>query len=152
MHHVVLLGNRVTNPWIQAFDKQLGLRWRYDRALGIYYPQDTWAPADAADQYHTDPNGGPERVGYAGVSFLPNPKGSGNVAIFSATGGASYAAVSNFLTLERNMEELHSRLPNSQGSGFPYFEALFRIVRRPWAAPEVTIVLCRLPRLEGGHR
>src|SRR5579884_498086 len=38
----VLLGNAITNPWIQPLESQIGLRWQYDSEAGIYYPVDAW--------------------------------------------------------------------------------------------------------------
>jgi hypothetical protein len=42
-NRAILLGTSRSNPRIEQFESQLGIRWVYDAAAGIYYPAETWA-------------------------------------------------------------------------------------------------------------
>ena len=151
MYHAILLGNGNSDPWIQLFDPQLGLRWKYDRDSGGYYPVDTWATGTAQEQYRLPKQDGNPEESYAIVAFLPNPQKRHDVLIISAMSPRDYSAAGDFLTFENYMWQLRwELLGNAQRvdkSHFPYFEALLRITRRPMSPPDISVVLHRSPRL-----
>lgn len=146
-NNAILLGNSRSNPWIAAFESQLGVRWKYDDALGTYYPVDTWAlPADRERFRVTTENGEP-REGYAMISFMPNLGGTGSVAIISGTGGAAIGAAGDFLSDEQSIKQLRTLLPLGKSEHFPYFEVLLRTKNRSRLPKDASIVICRPPRI-----
>ncbi len=81
------------------------------------------------------------------VALLPNLGGSGNVLIVAGTGGNAVAACADFLCDERSMVGLLKRLPAASPGKFPYFEALLQFKRRSAASRDVTMPVCRSPKL-----
>ncbi|HZR28051.1 MAG TPA: hypothetical protein VFA71_04670 [Terriglobales bacterium] len=143
--NVILLGNSRSNPWIEPFENHLGLRWKFDKSLGTYYPVDTAAPPADQEKFHVA-QGGEPREGYATVSFLPNLSGSGKVLIISGTGGAAMGAALDFLSDESSIAQVRGLLPNSKAADFPYFETLLRVKSRSNVPRDTAIVICRPPQ------
>jgi hypothetical protein len=139
----VLLGNSRSNPWIEPFENRLGIRWAFDRNSGNYYPVDTWAGAEKAEQYRA---AGEHPDGYASVALLPNLGATGSVVILSCTGGAATGSAGAFLVDGERMAQLRSKLPAGKKGEFPYFEALLKISSRSRLSKDVEIVFCRLPK------
>lgn len=137
----VLLGNSRSNPWIEAFEQHLGVRWQYDDAGGgVYRPLDQWAPEGKRDRFVASADG------YGMAALLPNLGGTGSVLIISGSGGAAMSATEEFLLDEKSVAQLRSRLAGSQGSkprNFPGFEVLLRIRSR---SRETTVEFARSPR------
>jgi len=135
----LLVGNSHTNPWVEPFEPRIGLRWKFDKESGVYYPVDTWA---AGKTYQT---GGPGDAhdGYCSIALLPNLGGTGNVLIVSGTGGSAINAGADFLADEQTLAELRRRLP--AGKGFPHFEALIKVKGRSTVPRDATVELCRVP-------
>ncbi|HTD21813.1 MAG TPA: hypothetical protein VK738_04115 [Terriglobales bacterium] len=155
MFNAIMLGNGNSNPWIQLFDKQVGLRWKYDGASESYYPVDTWATGAEQDQYRIPKQNGNEEESYAIIALLPSPGKKGNVAIISCMSPQDYSSTGDFLTFEDYMWKFRWRLQQngdiarSAGkNSFPYFEALLRITRRPMAPADISVVTYRAPRLQ----
>jgi hypothetical protein len=138
---LILLGTPASDPWIQLFERNLTLRWKYDSAAKAFYPVDTTTPADT-ERYH-----GVEdvktREGYATISFLPNLGGTGNVLIVSGTGGAATDATMDWMLEEVSMKLLRSRLSGTANGSFPYFEVLLKIEKGVDRPRNVTISVCR---------
>lgn len=141
--NVILLGKSRSNPWIEPFEGHLGLRWKFDKALGAYYPVDTAAPASDEQKYHIFRESGKPHEGYATIAFLPNLSGTGKVLIVSATGGSAVSAALDFLSDERSVAQLRSRLPKVNAADFPYFEALLKVESRSTLPRDTTVVFCR---------
>jgi hypothetical protein len=142
-NHVVLLGSSQANRWVEPFESHLGLRWVYDKSLESAYPIDTWSDGSSSTRYR--PDAGQSREGYCSIAFLPNLGVNGNVLLISATGGAAISACGDFLNDEQAVSTLRARLPNSDDSAFPYFEALLRVKARSALPRDTSIVLCRPP-------
>jgi hypothetical protein len=141
VNNAVLLGNTVSNPWIEAFQDHLGLRWKLDPGRGSYYPVDTWAHgADSADRFQNDGDG------YAMVALVPNLSRSGTVLILSASGGSAMNAAGDFLADNDAVARLKNQLPKLQGNKLPNFEALLRVKSRSRLPRDTSIVICRAPR------
>jgi hypothetical protein len=140
--NAVLLGNRRSNLWVEAFEPKVGLRWTYDAAGESYYPVDTW---NGGKSYHSDTSGD-TREGYCGISLLPNLGGTGTVLIVSGTGGSSINGGADFLADEHALSALRKKLPTAKDKQFPYFEALIRVEGRSASPRNSTIVLCRAPK------
>ena len=142
---VILLGTRQSNPWIQPFDSFLAVRWKYDPPRESYYPSDITTPSDP-DKFRSSVDGGKTHDGYAGIAFLPNLGGTGNVLIVMGSGGAAITAALSFLTNEASMKQLRSRLNSPSQTTFPNFEALIRIEKGDSLSRSGTIVLARPPQ------
>lgn len=143
--NIILLGTRQSNPWIQAFDSYLALRWKYDPSLDSYYPIDITAKAQDADKFRSTVDGSKIHDGYASIAFLPNVSGTGNILVISGTGGAAIGTALDFLRDESSMSQLRSRM-GSTGKAFPYFEALLKTENGGGLPRSVTIVLSRSPK------
>ncbi len=144
--NVILLGTRQSNPWIQSFDSYLTLRWKFDPALDGYYPVDSAAKPAEADKFRSNTDVGKTREGYAGVAFLPNLGGSGNVLIISGSGGAAVGAAMEFLNDDASMSQLRSSLASKKQDAFPYFETLLKVEKGGSLPRNVAIVLSRSPQ------
>ncbi len=138
--NAVLLGNRLSNPWIEAFQDRVGLRWKYDGDRGGYYPIDTWATTESEDRFRSSGDG------YAMIAMLPNLGGTGTVLILSSSGGSAMNAAGDFLADNGAMAHLKKLLPHAQRDKFPYFEALLRVKSRSRLSRDTSIVICRAPR------
>jgi hypothetical protein len=138
-NNAILLGNGRSNPWLQPFEPQLGVRWQFEKAEGVYYPVDTWQ----SNRTFTAGRPGEAHEGYFSVAMVPNLGGKGNVLLVSATGGSATSAAAEFLAEERWLRDLRGRLPAGRGAAFPPFEALVKSQGRSGAAREVSIVFCR---------
>ncbi len=138
--NAVLLGNRLSNPWIEVFQERLGLRWEYDNRRGGYYPIDTWAPGAQRDRFRSGNDG------YAMIAMLPNLSGTGKVLILSSSGGSAMNAIGEFLTDNESVARLKAFLPVTQRDKFPYFEALLRVKSRSRLPRDTSVVICRAPR------
>lgn len=141
---LVLLGSPASDPWIQLFEGNLSLHWKYDPTAKAFFPIDTTTPGDE-NRYHALEDI-KTREGYATISFLPNLGGTGNVLIVSGTGGAATDAVMDWLMDEHSLQLLRGKLPQPQSAVFPYFEALLKIEKGIDRPRNVTITLCRALR------
>jgi hypothetical protein len=138
-NNAILVGNGRSNPWLQPFEPQLGVRWQFDKAEGVYFPVDTWQ----GNRVFATGRPGEAHEGYFSVAMVPNLGGKGNVLLVSATGGSATNAAADFLAEERWLRELRGRLPAGKAAEFPPFEALVKAQSRTGAAREVSIVFCR---------
>jgi hypothetical protein len=144
-NNAVLLGNRRSNPWIEPFESHLGLRWVYDKPLGVQYPVDTWNSSADKNLYRPTETG-EAREGYCLIALLPNLGGNGNVLIISGTGGATINTAADFLADEQFVTHLRQRLPAAKDGLFPHFEALMRVKGRSPQPHDTAMVVCRSPR------
>lgn len=134
--NAVLIGSRHSNPWMEPFEAGMGLRWVYDKAGNLYYPEDqrtakSYRPAEA----------GEAREGYAVVALMPNLGGTGTVLLVSATGGSAMNSTADFLTDEQALHQLQRVL--GSGGRFPSFEALLRLKGRSTRPRDTEIVVSR---------
>lgn len=142
-NNVILLGNSRSNPWVEAMEGRLGVRWTLHEELGIYYPVDTLAEPEDPNRYKVSSDPTDAREGYCMVALLPNLGGTGKVLIISGTGGSAVGAGGDFLADEQAVAHLRSQLPPGRDGEFPYFEALIRTKSRSSLPKDVTVVLCR---------
>jgi hypothetical protein len=143
--NIILLGTRQSNPWIQALDSYLALRWKYDPIFDSYYPIDIAAEAQDADRFRSTADGARTHDGYASIAFLPNVSGTGNILVISGTGGAAIGTALDFLRDESSMSQLRSRMGSTE-KAFPYFEALLKIENGGGFPRSVTIIFSRSPK------
>jgi hypothetical protein len=144
--NAILLGNSRSNPWIEPFENRLGVRWKFDDALGGYYPVDLSLGPAEQERYRIALQGGVPTEGFAAISLLPNLNGTGHVLIISGTGGSSVSAAIDFLSDEQSVLQLRSLTPQSDARDFPYFETLLRINVHGNSPRGTSVVICRPPR------
>jgi hypothetical protein len=137
--NAILLGNSRSNPWIQPFEPQLGIRWQFDKAESVYYPVDTWQ----SNRSFQASQPGEAHEGYFSVALVPNLGGTGKILLVSATGGSATGAAADFLADEKSLQDLRGRLPKGAEAAFPPFETLVKTHSRSGATREVSIVFCR---------
>jgi hypothetical protein len=142
--NAILLGNGMSNPWIQPFEKHLTVQWNYDHATDAYYPVDS--SATIPDRYRNSSDPTHPHESFASVAFLPNLGGNGNVLIISGTGGTSIGAALDYLSDEEAMAQLRSHLPGHNSSTFPYFEVLLRVENRNSLRRLTTALFYRQPQ------
>jgi hypothetical protein len=141
-NNAILVGNSRSNPWVEPFQSQLGLRWVFETGTGTYFPVDSWN----ADKRYQPSGPGDTREGYCAISLLPNLGRAGNVLIITGTGGSAVSAGADFLADESSMAALRRSLPAKQNGHFPPFEALIRVKGRSALPRDAAIVMCRTPR------
>jgi len=144
--NVILLGSSQSNPWVESFENQLGLRWTYDKELESLYPVDTWDERPDTTKFHTTTQTGDSREGYCAISLLSNLGANGSVLLISATGGSAMSACADFLSNEEGVSRLRSRLADAKDGLFPHFEALLAVKGRSTLPRDVRIALSRPPR------
>jgi hypothetical protein len=149
--NVILLGNQLSNPWIQSFEPHLSLVWVLDPESHSYYPQDKTLPEPERKQFRSPAVEGNAHAGYATISYLSNPSGNGNVLILSATGGSAMAVAMDFLSDETSMIQVRSRLPKSPNSAFPYFDALLIAEKGSKGLNSAKLAICRPPATTATH-
>jgi hypothetical protein len=137
--HTVLLGNRRANPWVELFDRQLRLRYRFDDEKLASWFEDTQAgPADQRI-YPTVW----DRESHCQIAILPNLRQNGNVLVIAGGDFPAVQAGAEFLTSEDSVRELARRLNVAERQRFPYFEALLKTESLSNASPSYRIVFSR---------
>jgi hypothetical protein len=149
--NVILLGTSQSNPWIQPFEAQLAVRWKMDPVSATYYPQDVTTIGGDPDKYRPEASSTKPREGYATIALLPNLGGNGNVLILSGTGGSAVAATLDFLSDEKSLRDIRSRLGGSKSNAFPSFEAMLEIDKGSNMPGNVIILMCRPPQQLSPH-
>ncbi len=139
-NNAILLGSAVSNPWIEAFQEHLGLRWKYEPSRGAYYPVDKPAAGSLEDRFRTTGDG------YAMIALVPNLSGTGTVLILTSSGGSALNAAGDFLADNECVTRLESMLPAPQRGKLRYLEALLRVKSRSRLPRDISIVICREPR------
>lgn len=138
-NNAILLGNGRSNPWVQPFEAQLGIRWEFDRTGGVYYPLDVKQP----NHSFRPEKPGEAHEAYFSLALAPNLGNTGRVLLISATGGSATNAAADFLTDERALDDLRGRLPAGRSAEFPPFEALVRAQARTGSTRNAAVVFCR---------
>ena len=140
-NNAVLVGNSRSNPWVEPFEPNLGIRWTFDKAGAVYDPVDTWTGKSYQARNPGDP-----RESFFSVALLPNLGGTGNVLIISGTGGSAINAGADFLADETAMSSLRRQLPANADRPFPHFEALIKVKGRSSVPRDATVLFCRPPK------
>jgi hypothetical protein len=78
------------------------------------------------------------------VAFLPSPSRRGSVLLISGTDMASTEAGGQFISSERWIETLHSKLGLSRNAPFPFFEVLLKIDYITLNTPKFELVTHRI--------
>lgn len=141
--NVVLIGTRLSNPWMQIFESRLNFPVEFDPTVADPEGEDSprqivmdRAPA-AGEQATYTPSGA---AGYCSVSYLPNSERTGRVLLIEGTNPEAAEGCGDFLLSESEMESLLKKLDG--GARFPYFQVLLRtsqVIDTPIAATLVAV-------------
>jgi hypothetical protein len=136
--NAILLGTDRSNPWLQAFESKLGIRWQFDKPNAVYYPVDV-----QSNRSYVTGQPGEAHEGFFSIALLPNLGGTGNVLLLSGTGGSAVNAAADFLVDQHAMALLRGKLPVTKDGAFPPFEALVKAKGRSGLPRDAEIVVCR---------
>lgn len=143
-HNVILMGTRRANPWVELFESQLNFRSRFQESPQAAF-LDNHAPLPGEDATYAVVFG-QGRHGYCRVAFLPNLTRNGNVLVISGTDMASTQAGGQFISSERWIRILRSRLGLTETARFPYFEVLLKVEFPVARAPVFNVIAHRTPK------
>ena len=144
-HNVILLGTRRANPWMELFEDQLNFRTRFQESPQAAF-FDHRAPLPGEEATYAGVFGG-GRPGYCRVAFLPNLTRNGTVLVISGTDMASTQAGGQFISGERWIQILRSKLGLAGAARFPYFEVLLKVEYPAARLPKFDIVAHRIPKV-----
>jgi hypothetical protein len=115
--NVILLGDPVSNPFIQLIENQLNFTVeRVNKGLG---PVVNHAPVGQEQSTYVTT----ESAAYCVVAYLPNPGHSGRFLLIQGTSPAATEAAEFFLLSEKQMAALKGKISRQNS---PYFEVLLR--------------------------
>lgn len=142
-HNVIMLGSRLSNPWMEMFESQLNFRSVIaDTPDHIYFQNSEVRPGESR-AYNLDWG----RRGYCRVALLPNPNRNGNVLLISGTDMAATEAGGAFITGEPWVRLLRSTLGLRDSDPFPAFEILLKVeYLAKNAVPRFSIAGWRCPK------
>lgn len=125
-HNVILLGTRLSNPWMEVFENRLVFPVELNPKVAD--PEAAGAPRQivtdrspaSGEQATYKPSG---TMGYCSTAYLPNAERTGRVLLIEGTTSEAAEGCGDFLLSEPGMENLQKELG---GTDFPYFQALLR--------------------------
>jgi hypothetical protein len=115
--NVILLGDPVSNPFIQLIENRLN--FTMDRDGNHLGPVINHAPRKGEQSVYT----ASDSTGYCVVAYLPNPGHSGRFLLIQGSSPAATEAAEFFLLSET---QLHDFKKNLQAETLPYFEVLLK--------------------------
>ncbi len=139
-HNLVLLGTRRTNPWVELFEDQLNFHSGFNEAPVMTAYFENRAPQAGESATYTVRW---RERGYCRVAFLPTPTRNGNALVISGTDMASSEAGGQFITTDRWIRALRSRLGLEESARFPHFEVLLKVDYVTWNTPTFEIAAWR---------
>ena len=121
-NNVILIGGRISNPWVGVFEDHLNFREDVQfidtgkTTVINRQPQ----PGEAAAYPSTD------ETGYCVVAYFPDPATKTNVLLLDGTASEATEAAGDFLSSE---EQMASLLRLFHTNSFPSFEVLLKITQ-----------------------
>jgi hypothetical protein len=120
--NTILLGSWRANPWVGLFENQMSFQTDYQETPPAMRfinrsPLPGEQPAYEAEW---------RRYGYCRITYLPNPKRTGNVLLISGSDVISTEAGTRFVTSEDSIRQLRQRLGLRSGTPIPHFEVLLK--------------------------
>jgi len=120
--NTILLGSWRANPWVGLFEDQMAFYADYRESPPSFRfvnrsPRPGEQAAYAAEW---------RRTGYCRITFVPNPRRSGNVLLITGSDVISPEAGARFITSEESIGQLRQKLGVVPGRPLPHFEVLLR--------------------------
>jgi len=133
--NVILIGNRVGNPWDELFEGRMNFIGKYEYHGN--YEVINRAPAAGEQKIYTPGI----TSGYCVVAYLPNPSNDGKVLLIEGSGSGGTEAGGDFLLSEELLSNFQKMLHVTR---FPYFEVLLKSTQMSKTPLTVTIVTYRV--------
>jgi hypothetical protein len=124
-NNVILIGGQKSVPWDYLFGDQVNFVMDYDYAHRITIVRNR-NPKPGEQAIYPVVLSSDNLIGYATISYLPNPGRTARVIILGGSDSDATAAAAAFLTSEDQMERLEKTF---HARNFPYFDALIRTSR-----------------------
>lgn len=152
LSHVILLGSKRSNPWVQLFEPLMNFSIEYDNGPVIQNRD----PRPGETSTYRGQRTANSVEGYSIVAFLPNLNHDGNVLIIAGTSMNATEAAGEFITsATRAAEILQTIAPSTAGSMaskqipevVPFFEILLKTSSLAGVAKKAMIVSYRVIEL-----
>jgi hypothetical protein len=121
---VVLLGGVGSNPWVEAFQKELDFEHAIDPVQDRRWFINR-RPREGESKEYSSRNGDPEQRLYTRIAVLPNPYGPGKAALLGGTSRQATEGAWQFALSGRGVEEVERRCGGKVG-GLEQFEVILR--------------------------
>lgn len=141
--HVVLLGVKQANPWVELFEERLNFRFEYAGPELSSYRVVNRHPLTGEAAEYRQIAGDPRRLVYASIALLPNLSGTGNVLILQGTTMAGTEAAVDFAFQKAALERSLGRAPGSSGP-LPFFELFLQSATLANNAQESRVLAMRI--------
>jgi hypothetical protein len=122
--NVVLLGSKKSNPWIEAVEGKLGMRFEWP-AGADHESLVSVRPQDRQPVYTATPFSGGVDISHTLVALVPNLSAQGIVLLIAGTNAQATAAGGELLVAP-GVNQLRARLGVAKLQPLPYFEAVLR--------------------------
>jgi hypothetical protein len=120
--NTILLGSWRANPWVGLFEDQVNFRTDYQESPPSVRFVNRAPLAGEKPDYPAEWRS----TGYCRITFLPNPRHTGNVLLISGSDVISTEAGGRFIASEDSMARLRGMLGVPAGQPLPHFELLLR--------------------------
>lgn len=138
--NVILVGSSGTNPWTSVFSDRLNFRPGYDPKTHVTYVTNRQPRQGEPARYE----GALGRdAGYAQVSLVRNPSGSGRLLLLSGTTMEAKEAAGEFVTDAAALQRLLKLLNRTSLTGITELEVLLHATKLAGAAQESQVVAHR---------
>lgn len=117
--NIVLLGNRMGNPWVELFDHKVNFVYEWDAQQRRGVLRNRNPKTGEKDAYVPKPG-----KSYATVVYASRPNGKGSVLMVGGTDMTAVEVGTRFLTDEASMAALYTALDIDPRQGVPHFELL----------------------------
>jgi hypothetical protein len=124
-NNVIFLGGQKAVPWDYLFRDQVNFVMDYDYARRLTIVRNR-NPKPGEQAIYPVNLSSDNLIGYATISYLPNPGRTAHDIILAGSDSDATAAAAAFLTSEDQMDHLQNTF---HAKKFPYFEALIRTSR-----------------------
>ncbi|HUA57439.1 MAG TPA: hypothetical protein VML19_01710 [Verrucomicrobiae bacterium] len=120
--NTILLGSWRANPWVGLFEEQMAFQATYQESPPSFRFVNR-SPRPGEEAFYAAEW---RRTGYCRITFVPNPRHTGNVLLITGSDVISPEAGAQFITSEESIGQLRQKLGVLPGRPLPHFEVLLR--------------------------
>ena len=143
--HVILLGSKRANPWVELFEPQMHYMVQYDTANHRALVRNRAPRSGEAAEYRMESSDRKNGRAYGVIAFLPNLARTGNVLIIQGLNMEATEAAGEMVLSPQLTQKLLDAIGAEAGTPLPPFEVLLRIRAVGGAAKDTEIVAVRRP-------
>jgi hypothetical protein len=136
--NVVLVGSRISNPWVEIFEEKL--TFRLDLSSGTLAIRNQHPLSGEQELYRNSSGTGQPGASYGVIAFLPNPDRTGNVLVIAGLDMEATEGAGQFLSAEESFAPFAASLTPNRNGALPYFEGLVRTTKMAGAAENLKVV------------